>query len=83
MSRTTEPLTEPTSDTVAPFIKDNNYSFPTFLDTTRKANTAYNIMAIPTVVVIDKEGKLSSYMVGLQDPETILAALKKAGLDAP
>lgn len=32
------------------------------------------------MVIIDRTGHLVSYMVGLQDPATIKAALKKAGL---
>ena len=68
--------------TVEPFLKENNYSFPTYLDAEGKTNTAYGITGIPTVAVIDREGKLVAFMIGLQDPETILAALKKAGLSA-
>ena len=67
--------------TVTPFLKDNSYTFPTYLDGEGKANTAYGITGIPTVAVIDRDGKLVAYMVGLRDPEEILAALKKAGLN--
>ena len=70
-----------TKDAVTPFLKENSYTFPTYLDGEGKANTAYGITGIPTVAVIDRDGKLIAYMVGLQDPETILAALKKAGLN--
>ena len=67
--------------TVTPFLKENSYTFPTYIDGEGKANTAYGITGIPTIAVIDREGKLIAYMIGLRDPEEILAALKKAGLN--
>jgi thiol-disulfide isomerase/thioredoxin len=66
--------------TVEDFLKKNNYDLPAYLDSGHKANSAYGVQAIPTVAVIDRSGRLSSFMVGLQSPETIQAALKKAGL---
>ncbi|MCK4666141.1 TonB family protein [Candidatus Dependentiae bacterium] len=38
--------------------------FPTLLDTGNKVNSAYGINAIPALVVIDKEGKVASHIVG-------------------
>jgi len=38
------------------------------------------VQAIPTVAVIDRQGRLSAFFVGLQSPETLRDALKKAGL---
>jgi hypothetical protein len=31
------------------------------------------------MVVVDREGRISDYFIGLQEPRTIEAALKKAG----
>lgn len=70
-----------TKEVIAPFLKENNYTFPTYVDEAGKANTAFGVTGIPTVAVIDREGKLVAFMVGLRDPEEILAALKKAGLN--
>ena len=67
--------------TVTPFLKENSYTFPTYLDGEGKANTAYGITGIPTIAVIDRDGKLVAYMIGLREPAEILAALKKAGLN--
>ena len=66
--------------TVAPFLTQNKYAFPTYLDKGDVTNKAYHISGIPTVAIIDKNGNLSSYLVGLSSRETLLAALKKAGL---
>ncbi len=66
--------------TVAHFVKTNHYTFPAYHDTMDGANKTYKINAIPTVAVIDATGHLSAFFVGLQDPETIKAALAKAGL---
>ncbi|HVT12965.1 MAG TPA: redoxin domain-containing protein [Fimbriimonadaceae bacterium] len=67
-------------DTVAKFVKDNRYTFPTFLDPGDKASKVYNVQAIPCLVIIDAQGNLSSYSVGLEPEENVLANLKKAGL---
>ena len=75
-------VSDETQPTVTAFLKKNNFTFPAYLDPGGATNKAYNIAAIPTVAIIDKNGKLAAYMVGLSPREAILAALKKAGLDA-
>jgi len=74
-------ISDEDSKTVEPFLKQNSYSFPTYLDAKGAAGKIYKVEAIPTVVIITREGRLSAYMVGLQSPETIRAELKKAGLE--
>ncbi len=73
-------ISDEDAKTVSPFIKSNHYTFPAYLDAGSKMSATYKIEAIPTVIIIDKTGHLLNYMVGLQDPATIKAALKKAGL---
>ncbi len=73
-------ISDEAAKTVAPFIRENHYTFPAYLDAGRKVSMAYNIAAIPTVIIIDRAGRLVTYLVGLQDPATIKAELKKAGL---
>lgn len=65
---------------VQPFLKENKFTFPAYLDPEGVTNKAYQIAAIPTVVVIDRNGMLVAYKVGLAPREDILAALKSAGL---
>ena len=66
--------------TVSQFIKDNKYTFPTGLDTTKQASQAYKTEAIPTTVVIDANGKLVGYIVGGGQDSAIKKALAKAGI---
>ncbi|MBS1715944.1 MAG: redoxin domain-containing protein [Armatimonadetes bacterium] len=66
--------------TVDKFVKDNGYSFPVFLDTDRSANTTYKIEGIPTLVIIDKNGNLASYAMGLEPEAMVREKLKKVGI---
>lgn len=66
--------------TVADFVKANKYTFPTFLDLNNAAGHTYGIQAIPTLVIVDAKGNLSSYSVGLEPESDVIANLKKAGL---
>ncbi|HEX5323974.1 MAG TPA: redoxin domain-containing protein [Capsulimonadaceae bacterium] len=69
--------------TIKKFVVANHYTFPPYRDPGSAAEKVYQIQAIPTTIVIDRTGHLVSYMVGLQDPSDIMAALKKAGLQTP
>jgi thiol-disulfide isomerase/thioredoxin len=68
------------ADVIRAFMKENGFTFPSYRDPDQKANKAYGITAIPTLVVIDRAGNLVSYLVGLQDESTVLSAVKKAGI---
>jgi thiol-disulfide isomerase/thioredoxin len=73
-------ISDETAETVKPFLSTNHYDFPTYLDSDSSANSAYKITGIPAVAIIDKQGRLSAFFVGLQQPDTVKAALAKAGL---
>jgi thiol-disulfide isomerase/thioredoxin len=73
-------ISDETKDTITKFVATNHYTFPTYRDVTGGADKAYKINAIPTLAIIDGTGHLSAFFVGLQDPSTVRAALKKAGL---
>ncbi len=66
--------------TVQPFLAQNHYTFPCYLDDSSAASQAFHVTSLPTVAIIDRKGNLSAYMIGLQDPNTIRGELKKAGL---
>lgn len=61
------------------FIAGNHYTFPAYEDADQSAARAYKANAIPTIVIIDKQGRLSYYAVGPQEKSTMDAELKKAG----
>lgn len=66
--------------TVSKFIKENKYTFPTYLDPGSAASKVYHVTGIPCLVIVDAQGNLSSYSMGLEPEEAVLASLKKAGL---
>lgn len=73
-------ISDEKKETVTPFLQKAGYTFPAYLDTDQAATKAYQVAAIPTVVIIDREGKLAAYMVGLQTPDKIRGELKKLGI---
>lgn len=71
------------TQTVQTFLRENKAfaGLPVYRDAGEAALSAYQVDALPTVAIIDRQGRLSSYLVGLQEPATLQAALKKAGLN--
>jgi thiol-disulfide isomerase/thioredoxin len=73
---------EPTA-TIAGWLKGKAMTdLPAYQDADAKATRAYGVKAIPTLVIIDATGKVAAVFVGLESPQTIKEALKKAGLKA-
>jgi thiol-disulfide isomerase/thioredoxin/outer membrane lipoprotein-sorting protein len=72
-------ISDEKADVVSDFMKANGYKMPTFLDEGSKTMRTYKVDGIPCTVIIDAEGNLRSYLVGLNPPETIRAELAKAG----
>jgi thiol-disulfide isomerase/thioredoxin len=65
---------------ISSFLKRQTYTVPAYVDAGGKVESQFKITGIPTIVVIDKDGKLVSFSVGLQDPSNVMASIKKAGL---
>lgn len=70
-------ITEETRDIVAPFKKKSGTTYPVYLDPFGSANRAFKITALPTTVVVDREGNIAATIVG-GDPEAIRVAVEKA-----
>jgi peroxiredoxin len=68
------------SGTVKSFLKKNDYSLPTLVDSKRSVHRIYGARAIPTVVVIDRKGVIVAHFVGSRPETELVAALKTAGL---
>jgi thiol-disulfide isomerase/thioredoxin len=66
--------------TIMDFVKENKYTFPAFTDTDDVMEKAYGIDGIPTIAIIDKDGKLQDFLVGERPEEEVTAALKKVGI---
>ena len=62
------------------YLNQFGYTFPNLIDRSMTAARLYNISAIPTFIVIDRQGKLSSYMKGTRSVDQLRAAIMKAGL---
>ena len=59
----------------------NGYAFTALLDPNREVANRYRVNGIPTLVVIDRSGKVTDYLVGAHEDATLRAALAKAGVE--
>lgn len=62
------------------YLESNGFDFPTLQDPGLRVAQLYRVQAIPTFVVIDREGKMTSYLKGTRSREQLRAALERAGL---
>jgi peroxiredoxin/outer membrane lipoprotein-sorting protein len=66
--------------TVKGFLAQNPYTMPILLDLKREVSERYQADAIPTLVVIGKDGSISSYFQGVREENVLREALAKAGI---
>jgi len=69
------------SGTVKSFLKKNEYGLPVLMDSKHDVHRMYGASAIPTVIIIDKNGVIKAHYVGARDREELIAALKTAGIE--
>ena len=62
------------------FMQQQGYSFPSLVDEGYEVSDQYQATSLPTIVIVDREGNISSYLVGLQRESDLHRALSKAGL---
>jgi peroxiredoxin/outer membrane lipoprotein-sorting protein len=62
------------------YIKEANLTFDTLDDSGLKAHRLYRVHSIPSVFLIDKDGKVVRFFKGARDEESLRSALKGAGL---
>lgn len=67
--------------TVRSFLKKNDFALPVLLDAKQEVHRMYGARAIPTVLVIDRQGVIKAHYVGGRSHEDLVAALKTAGLE--
>lgn len=63
------------------YLEGNGYTFPTLSDPGMTVSRLFEVTAIPTAVVIDKEGKIGAYLQGSGTKERLLEAIRAAGLE--
>jgi outer membrane lipoprotein-sorting protein/peroxiredoxin len=66
--------------TVSKFLQQTKLSYPIVLAGEMEMLESYSVTAYPTVVVIDRDGKIALYHVGSGGEMDIRAALEKLGL---
>ncbi len=63
------------------YMSEHDYTFRTLLDTNDMVSRRYNVSAIPYYIVIDRQGTISSEIIGYHPKSDMLEALREAGLD--
>ena len=66
--------------TAGKYVKEAGLTFDTLDDSGLKAHRLYRVRSIPTVFLIDKDGKVVRFFKGSRDEEAFRSALKGAGL---
>lgn len=66
--------------TIRDYIKEKGFTFPAFRDPDHSATNTFKVTAIPTLALIDKDGKLVDFKVGYIEESEAKAMLKKVGL---
>jgi thiol-disulfide isomerase/thioredoxin len=68
-----------TPDEVRKFLKEKPFPYPVLLDANQEAATKLGVFALPTLLVVDKKGKVSYIQSGIADGDTLRQLIKKAG----
>jgi thiol-disulfide isomerase/thioredoxin len=67
------------TETVGKYVRGEKYTFPVLLDEDEEVKWQYRLIVFPSLVVIDKRGRVKAFIGGaLTEPE-LRAALKRAG----
>jgi thiol-disulfide isomerase/thioredoxin len=68
------------AETARRYLTRNKYTATTLLDPSAEVGKTYSVAGIPTLVVIDRQGKIAAHYIGVRSEEVLRDALKKAGL---
>jgi cytochrome c biogenesis protein CcmG/thiol:disulfide interchange protein DsbE len=66
-------------DQVKKFLKDKPFPYPVLLDPQQATADKLGIVALPTLMVVDKKGEVAYFQSGIADGDTLRDLLKKAG----
>jgi thiol-disulfide isomerase/thioredoxin len=58
-------------EVAAAFARKKALSYPIVVDPTREASRLYDVDKLPSLVVIDKEGKIAGYFTGMMDESAL------------
>ncbi len=62
------------------YLDENGFAFPSLVDVGMRVAALYRVRAIPTFVVVDRQGRIASYMQGTRTREQLREAILAAGL---
>jgi cytochrome c biogenesis protein CcmG/thiol:disulfide interchange protein DsbE len=68
-----------TPDQVKTFLKEKPFPYPVLLDPDQAVATKMGVFGLPTLMVVDKKGKISYLQTGIADGDTLRELIKKAG----
>lgn len=68
-------------EVVSAFMTKNAYDLTVLLDPDGKVASLYGANALPTLVVIDREGNVASHLIGLRSESEVRTHLKKLGIE--
>jgi thiol-disulfide isomerase/thioredoxin len=68
------------SDTVGKFLRETKLSYPVVLTAAGETDQNYSVTAYPTIVLLDREGKIVLYHVGTGSEKDLRANLTALGL---
>jgi len=64
------------SSTVKDFVKKNQYHMTVLMDNNKEVHRQYGVSAIPTLLIIDKQGIIRKLFVGSRDEATLRKAVQ-------
>ncbi|MDR1579275.1 MAG: TlpA family protein disulfide reductase [Synergistaceae bacterium] len=67
-----------TQDKAEDYLRQRNFSFPVYYDTTGEASGTYGVNAIPTSLFIDASGNITGQTVGAMDLATLKSGINSA-----
>ncbi len=66
-------------DTVKKFLAKKPFPYPVLLDPDQNVSADLGVVALPTLLVVDKKGKVAWLQSGIADGDTLREMIKKAG----
>lgn len=67
-------------ETVERYVADHAFPYPVLMDPEERMAQALEIYVLPTVMVLDREGRISYLHLGISDRPALVAALAGAGV---
>jgi cytochrome c biogenesis protein CcmG/thiol:disulfide interchange protein DsbE len=67
------------AEVVKKFLADKPFPYPVLLDPKESVAGDLGVLALPTLLVIDKKGKISYFQSGIADGDTLRQLIKQAG----